>query len=68
MPNSKITDLEMAITHQDKAIADLSDIVNAQWKEIESLKRQLKKANDKIDELDSSVDQGDRANVKPPHW
>ena len=63
----KFTDLEIAMAHQDKTIADLSDVVNMQWKEIESLKRQLQKTNDKIDEMGSS-EQKDQANVKPPHW
>ena len=68
MEDDKIIDLEMTLAHQDKVIADLSDVVNAQWKEIETLKRQLSKTNSKIEELGSAIGGEDQANVKPPHW
>lgn len=66
--DEKITDIEMALAHQEKTIADLSDVMNEQWKEIEALKRQLKKANTKIEELETNIGNEDQANVKPPHW
>ena len=49
-------------------IADLSDIITVQWKDIESLKRQINKANGKIEELESRAGSSDEANVRPPHW
>jgi SlyX protein len=64
----RLTDIEMTLAHQEKVIADLSDVINAQWKEIESLKRQITKANTKIEELEQNTGQADQANVKPPHW
>lgn len=64
----RIDEIEITLAHQDKTIADLSDVINDQWKMIESLKRQLTKTNNKIEELENSSVQGDQANVKPPHW
>lgn len=66
--NDKITDIEMALAHQEKTIAELSDVMNAQWSEIEALKRQLKMAHNKIEELETNVGGEDQSNVKPPHW
>ena len=65
---NKITDIETTLSFHDKAIAELSDMINEQWKEIENLKRQLSAANEKISELGSSDTASDQANQKPPHW
>jgi SlyX protein len=68
MSDEKLMEIETTLAHQEKTIADLSDVMNDQWKEIEALKRQLKMANTKIEELESNVGGDDQSNVKPPHW
>lgn len=68
MVSAKIQDLEIAIAHQDKVIAELSDVMNDQWREIEVLKKQLIRTNNKIDELEQSATPQNEADVKPPHW
>jgi SlyX protein len=68
MANDALTDIETTLAFHDKTINDLSDVLNQQWAEIEKLKRQLKMANNKIEELESSAGQSDESNVKPPHW
>ncbi len=68
MSDKKLMEIETTLAHQEKTIADLSDVINDQWKEIEALKRQLKMTNNKIEELESSAGQQDQSNVKPPHW
>jgi len=71
MTDQKFEDIETTLAFHDKTLAELSDMVNAQWLEIEKLKRQLSKANDKISELESSSGDhggGDQANVRPPHY
>lgn len=68
MSDEKLMEIETTLAHQEKTIADLSDVMNDQWKEIEKLKRQLKMANNKIEELESNVGGDDQSNVKPPHW
>lgn len=67
MSEERLTDIETTLAHQDKIINDLSDVINDQWKEIESLKRKLIETNNKIEELETSSN-GNEANVKPPHW
>lgn len=64
----QLTEIETTLAFHDKTINDLSDMVNAQWKELENLKRQLSATNEKISELGSSDTQSDPANAKPPHW
>lgn len=62
-----IQDIQTALAFQEKQLADLSDVVNSQWSEIEKLKRKLREAEDKIADLESGGSE-DQANVKPPHW
>ena len=61
---TRIDELEMRITHQDKALADLNDAVLAQWKKIEALERQLKRVTDEFQNLES----GPVPIEKPPHY
>jgi len=66
--SERLDNIEMTLAHQDKTIAELSDVINDQWKEIASLKRKLSETNNKIDELENSSTGNDEANVRPPHW
>ena len=78
MTDSKFEKIEMALAHQDLQIQDMSEMINAQWKQIEMLKRQLDMAQSKLSALESSA--GDSlqeaglsvseiaARDKPPHY
>jgi SlyX protein len=61
---SRIDELEIRAAHQDKVIADLNEMITAQWKQIEALQRQLRR----LDEEVQSLDQGDVPVTKPPHY
>lgn len=61
---SRIDELEIRAAHQDKIIADLNEMITAQWKQIEALQRQLRR----LDEEVQAMDQGDVPNQKPPHY
>jgi len=61
----RIEDLEMRIAYQDKTIADLNDVITAQWKKIEKLERQLQRLDEEVQSLDSR----DAPPVtRPPHY
>ena len=61
----RLDDLEIRIAHQDKTIADLNEMITAQWKKIEMLERQLRRLDEEVQALDT----GDvPANQKPPHY
>lgn len=67
MTDETLEDIQITLAFQDKKISDLSDMVNAQWTEIDRLKRKLQDAENKIIYLENNgID--DSANVKPPHW
>lgn len=58
----RVTELEMALAHQDQTVNDLSEMINRQWKEIESLKRELSRMD--ANKADRPPDE-DQA---PPHY
>lgn len=64
-PEQRLDDLEMRIAYQDKTIADLNEMITAQWKKIERLERQLQRIDEEVQSLD-----GREAppNQKPPHY
>ncbi|MCB9991158.1 MAG: SlyX family protein [Rhodospirillales bacterium] len=71
----KIEQLEIALAHQDRQIQDMSDMLGAQWKEIERLKRHLTKTEEKLqDYIDSAGEDAGlspteiAARDKPPHY
>ena len=62
--SNRIEALELRVAHQDKAIADLNDVILAQWKKIEMLERSLSRLNEEMQSMDSSSVPVDR----PPHY
>jgi SlyX protein len=63
---TRIDELEMRIAHQDKTIADLNEVITAQWKKMEMLERQLQRFGDELEALD--LNEAPAANQKPPHY
>jgi SlyX protein len=62
---NRIDELEMRMAHQDQTIAELNDMVTAQWTRMESLERQLRRFGEELQALEP----GDTpANQKPPHY
>ena len=62
--SDRIETLERRAAHQDKTIADLSDMVTSQWRKIEMLERQLRQLNEEMQSMDSIGIPVD----KPPHY
>ena len=61
----RIEDLETRVAHQDKIIADLNDVITAQWRKMEAVEFQLRRLGEEM----QTMDQGDGpANQKPPHY
>lgn len=60
----RIEELEIRVTHQDKTIADLNDVITAQWKKIEILERQLRRLDEEVQALETP----DTPIQKPPHY
>ena len=64
MAEEKIIAIETALSHHDQQIQELSEMISAQWKEIERLKRRLEDVM--ADREDGSG--APPASVKPPHY
>lgn len=62
--NDRIETLETRMAHQEKIIADLSDMVTAQWRKIETLERQIRQLNEEMQTMDGAGVPVD----KPPHY
>ena len=62
--SDRIETLETRAAHQEKTIADLSDMVTSQWRKIEMLERQLRQLNEEMQTMDSTGVPVD----KPPHY
>lgn len=70
--------IEITLAHHEQQIADLSEMLNTQWQQIEALKRQLTMAQDKLKTLeagasDAAAEAGMSvaemaARDKPPHY
>jgi uncharacterized coiled-coil protein SlyX len=61
----RIDELEMRLSHQQKEIAELNDVITEQWKKTETLERQVRRFGEELQALgpiDAPVNQ------KPPHY
>ena len=58
--------LEMRLTYQDETIETLNQTVTAQWKQIDTLTRQVAELNDRMRE--SEANRPGPANEPPPHY
>jgi SlyX protein len=65
MLEKRLDELEIRLMHQEQTIADLNDVVAAQWKKIDMLERQLQRFGEELEALESSET---AANQKPPHY
>ena len=61
---ARIQALEAACAHQDRMIAELSDVVAAQWKRIDALTREVLRLRDEAQALSQLV----VPDKPPPHY
>ncbi len=62
-PDTRLADLEQRLAEQDRVIADLNEMVVAQWRKIDSLERRLSELRDEFDEASHA---NPAAPEKPP--
>ncbi len=63
---ARLQDLESRLAHQEQALHDLSETTRAQWDEIDTLKRQVVRLQDRIAELEQGG--GGLGDERPPHY
>ncbi|AEP08734.1 SlyX family protein [Micavibrio aeruginosavorus] len=75
--DSKIEELQIAMAHQDRQIADLNDMITRQWGEIDRLRRDLNMALGRVKALEAATPDGEREGLSsieqaaldiPPHY
>ena len=62
----RIEALEMDAAHRGQMIDDLNTTITAQWKEIEGLKRHLRRLTEQVAELEAPRDGAPEP--PPPHY
>ena len=62
---NRIDELEMRLSHQEKIIAELNDVITAQWQKTDKLERQLQRFSEELEALESTTAP---TNQKPPHY
>lgn len=65
-PAEAVLDLERRIAEQDKVIADLNEMVVAQWRKIDSLERRMSELREEFDEASGLQPGGPEK--PPPHY
>jgi SlyX protein len=62
----RLEDLEIRLAHLDRSMADLNDVITAQWKKIDMLERQLQRFGEELADMEAG--EAPAANQKPPHY
>ena len=65
-PDGRIADLEARITEQERVIADLNEMVVAQWRKIDSLDRRVGELRDEFEA--AALARPDGHEPPPPHY
>ncbi len=63
--DERFSDMEMRLSHQEKTIVELSDVIAAQWKKIDALERQLRRLSEEMQEMGGAEAHSQQ---KPPHY
>ncbi|MEI7599371.1 MAG: SlyX family protein [Aestuariivirga sp.] len=64
--HGRMADMERRIAEQDRVIADLNDMVVAQWRKIDNLDRRLGELREEFDA--SAAGRPDGREPPPPHY
>jgi len=62
---ARLEALEVRIAHQDRMLADLNDVITAQWRKIDALERRLAKM---IEEYQNMTPPREAPEPPPPHY
>ena len=62
--DQRLTTLEMAVTHQEQTIHELSEVITRQWEVIDALKRDLSR----LEATKADIDPEEEADRRPPHY
>ncbi len=66
--NARIEALEVRVAYQDQVIEDLNQTVIAQWKQIDSLRRQFGDLVNRVQEVEDNAGRTAAPEPPPPHY
>jgi SlyX protein len=66
--NARIDAMEMRIAHQERIIEELNNAVTEQWKQIESLTKQIGRVTDRVQSMEENAPSSGEAEPPPPHY
>lgn len=65
---TRIEDLETRAAYQEQTIDEMSEMIAAQWKEIEALNRKLARLEARLEVAIDAQRQPDQPEPPPPHY
>ena len=68
MPDNRITELEVQLSHQNATIDELNDVVARQWHEIDLLKKKMSRLTGRLEQVEDSAPKGPADDQPPPHY
>lgn len=68
MTDQRLTNLEIQIAHQAQMIDELNDTIVKQWAEIDELKKRLKAATMRLEQVEDALPDNAPAHQPPPHY
>jgi SlyX protein len=68
MPDSRVTELEIALAHQERVAEELSDVVREQAARLDALERRVDRLVARLAGLEEAAAAAPAADVRPPHW
>jgi SlyX protein len=67
-PDLRLTELEIALAHQERLVEDLSDQLREQAERLDRLERRLAAAAARFAELEAGAGGPPQPERPPPHW
>lgn len=64
--DDRITELEVKLSHQEKLVDELNQVIIEQWRDIDLLKKKFNLLNDMVRQMD--IKSAPPADEPPPHF
>lgn len=68
MTSDPIEAIQIALTHAEAEIADLSETCRAQWVEIDALRREIGKLTRSLEAMAATPEDAPDPDARPPHY
>ncbi len=66
--SDRLTEIEIALSHQQAMLEDLSDVIRAQGARIDLLSRRIEVLLARQAEAEAGPGEAPDADTRPPHW